>query len=148
MYPPIFREPSKRAVTRAGLDFLAGELSRSGVLAGMHPEGTRSRGVDPYELLAPEQSFGRVALKAKPTIVPVFVNGAGNSLWRECWDAVRGRAEPIVIVIGAPLELGALAASEPDRLRAQIDVGKCALAAIRELGAEERAYRSSLGQRP
>ena len=145
MYPPIFRAADKRHVTRAGLDFLSAELQRAGTIAGMHPEGTRSRGDAPYELLPAEQSFGRVVLKGKPLVVPVFVNGVGNSLLRECVDSIRGRAAPIVIVFGAPVELGEFEHHDPERLRSQIEVGRRVLKSIAELAEEERQYRAKLG---
>ncbi len=146
MYPPIFRESQKRSVTLRGLDFLARELETPGVLAGMHPEGTRNRGLDPYALLPAEQSFGRVVLTAKPSVVPVFINGVGNSLSKECVEALRGRAQPIVVVFGAPLKLDEFAGCDPTRLRYQIEIGRRTLKAIEGLAAEERAYRASLAE--
>lgn len=147
MYPPIFRAAEKRETTRAGLDFLASQLREPGVLVGMHPEGTRSRGTDPYQLLGPEQSFGRVVLAANPVVLPVFVNGVGNSLLRECAEGLRGKAAPIVVAFGAPLDLSQFKAADPRRLRDQIAVGKHALGAIQALAAAERDYRSSLAAR-
>jgi 1-acyl-sn-glycerol-3-phosphate acyltransferase len=110
----------------------------------MHPEGTRSKSTDPYALLPAEQSFGRVVLRAKPQVVPVFVNGVGNSLARECLETLRGTASPIIVVFGAPLELDQFAELEPTRLRSQVEVGQRTLTAIRDLAAEERAYRATL----
>ncbi len=144
MYPPIFRAPEKREETRAGLDFLANELRDRDVVVGMHPEGTRSKCADPYALLPPERSFGRVALLAKPVVVPVFVNGVGNSLVHECISGLRGTAPPIVVAFGAPVDLSDFAGAEPARLRAQIEIGQRVLDAIRELGVTERKFRAAL----
>jgi 1-acyl-sn-glycerol-3-phosphate acyltransferase len=138
MYPPIFRPAGKRAVTRAGLDFLASELRRPGTLAGMHPEGTRGRGSDPYLLLPPEGGFGRVVLLARPSVVPVFVDGLGNSLLTEARRALSGARAPIRILFGAPLELSAAEDVDPSRLRAQIEIGRRALASIGELAEAAR----------
>ena len=73
MFPPIFRPREKRGVTRAGLNFLAERLKSPKTLVGIHPEGTRNKGGDPYELLPPEPGFGRVALYARPIIIPIFI---------------------------------------------------------------------------
>jgi len=142
MYPPVFREGEKRDVTRAGLDFLAAELARPGTLVGIHPEGTRGKGDDPYELLPPEQGFGRVALLAKPIIIPVFINGMTNDLGRECLSTFRGTGAPIIIVFGDPVDLSDFAGADPTRLRAQIDVGRRTLDAIARLAAIEREVRA------
>lgn len=139
MYPPVFRPAAKREVTRAGLDFLASELRRPGTLAGMHPEGTRGRGTDPYSLLPPEAGFGRVVLLARPSVVPVFVDGLGNSLLEEGRRAISGRGAPIRVLFGAPLELGAELEGDPLRLRSQIEIGRRALASIGRLAEAARA---------
>lgn len=139
MYPPVFRPAAKRELTRAGLDFLASELRRPGTLAGMHPEGTRGRGSDPYALLPPEAGFGRVVLLARPSVVPVFVDGLGNSLLEEAKRALSGRGAPIRVLFGAPLELGAEFAGDPLRLRSQIEIGRRALASIGRLAEAARA---------
>jgi 1-acyl-sn-glycerol-3-phosphate acyltransferase len=137
MYPPIFRPQGKRAVTRMGLDFLADELRRPGTLAGMHPEGTRSRGTDPYVLLPPEGGFGRVVLLARPSVVPVFVDGLGNSLFEEARRAFSGK-RPIRVLFGPPIALDD-ADGDASRLRSQIEIGRRTLAGIAELAETARA---------
>jgi 1-acyl-sn-glycerol-3-phosphate acyltransferase len=138
MYPPIFRAPSKRPVTRAGLDFLASELRRPGTLAGMHPEGTRGKGADPSLLLPPEAGFGRVVLSARPSVVPVFIDGLGNSVCREAGRALRG-SRPIRVVFGAPLALAAEGELDPSRLRSQIEIGREVLERIGRLAERARS---------
>lgn len=141
MYPPIFRAAEKRAVTRAGLDFLAAELARPGTVVGIHPEGTRGKGPDPYELLPAEQGFGRVVLQAHPIVIPIFINGMTNDLILE-WRRTFRRADiPIIMVFGDPIDFGDLANADPTRLRAQIDVGRRALREIARLGEIERTFR-------
>lgn len=144
MYPPIFREPHKRQITRQGLDFLARELRRPGTLVGMHPEGRRSRGPDPYELLPAEQSFGRVVLKALPQVVPVFVNGVGDDLAEEAWGSVTRRGSPIIIVYGDPVDVTAFRDLDGTRLKHQIQVGRGVLDQIRRLAETERSARAVL----
>lgn len=139
MYPPVFRPAGKRHVTRAGLDFLASELCRPGTLAGMHPEGTRNRGADPYALLPPEAGFGRVVLLARPSVIPVFVGGLSNSLLGEARQALSGSGAPIRVLFGAPLDLGAGSDLDASRLRSQIEIGRHALASIGRLAEAARA---------
>ncbi len=143
MFPPIFRETRKRGATRAGLEFLAAALGRRGTVVGIHPEGTRGKGADPYELLPPEPGFGRLVLEARPVVVPVFVNGLGNDLAAECVASLRGSAPPIGIVFGAPVDLSDLAGACPRKLRAQVEVGRRVLDAIRDLAEVERRIRPS-----
>jgi 1-acyl-sn-glycerol-3-phosphate acyltransferase len=140
MFPPVFRAGHQRPITRRGLDLLAERLARPGVVVGMHPEGTRSRGPDPYELLPAEQSFGRVALLARPTVIPAFVSGLSNSLVREVSRRHLAGAE-ISVVFGPPVDLSEFSQVNPQRLRHQIAVGERVLSAIDALGRIERAAR-------
>jgi 1-acyl-sn-glycerol-3-phosphate acyltransferase len=144
MYPPIYRETEKRGATRAGLDHLARELERHGTVAGIHPEGTRNKGPDPYALLPPEQGFGRVVLRAKPIVVPIFINGMTSNFVSECRSTLDGTGIPIIIVFGAPVEFGPLLDADPQRLRAQIAIGKKVLERIGRLARVERAVREEL----
>lgn len=142
MYPPIYRETEKRGVTRVGLDFLAAELRRPGTVVGIHPEGTRNKGDDPYELLPPEQGFGRVVLGSAPIVVPVFVNGMTNDFVAECRSTFDGTGIPIIIAFGPPVDFGSLLDADPQRLRAQIAVGRRVLEGIAKLAELERVERA------
>lgn len=144
MYPPIFRDRSKRHRTYAGLDFLATELARPGTVVGIHPEGKRGTGDDPYELLPPEPGFGRVVLKAKPLVIPIFINGMENDFLTECRSTLDGTGKPIIMVFGAPIGLREFADASSTRLRTQRDVGRKVLDAIRNLGRIERKVRAAL----
>lgn len=144
MFPPVFRPLSKRGVTRAGLDFLSQELQSPEVLVGIHPEGTRGKGPDPYALLPAEPGFGRVVLQARPVVVPVFVNGLGNNPLREVAREHRRGSAPIIIVYGEPVDLSAFADADPHLLRHQVHVGRRVLADIARLGQVERELRQRL----
>jgi 1-acyl-sn-glycerol-3-phosphate acyltransferase len=137
MFPPVFRAGEKRPITRRGLDLLALRLSSPGTVVGMHPEGTRSRGADPYRLLPAEQSFGRVALLGKATVIPAFVCGLSNSLLREIARRKRDDAK-ICVAFGPPVDLSDFYAADPERLRHQLAAGERVLSAIHALGASAR----------
>ena len=141
MYPPIYRESEKRGATRAGLDFLAKELERPGTVVGIHPEGTRNKGSDPYELLPGEPGFGRVVLQGRPIVLPIFINGMSNDFIKECRSTFDRTGPPIFIVIGKPVEFGELLDADPQRLRSQIAVTRRVLEAIAELMPIEKRRR-------
>lgn len=143
MYPPIYREAEKRGVTRVGLDFLAAELQRPGTVVGIHPEGTRNKGDDPYALLPAEQGFGRVVLGARPIVLPVFINGMTNDFIHECRSTLDGSGIPIIMSFGPPVEFGELLDADPQRLRAQVAIGRRVLEDIAALARIERAERQA-----
>jgi 1-acyl-sn-glycerol-3-phosphate acyltransferase len=108
MYPPIFRDRSKASLNKDAVDRLIEYVSRPGSIAGVHPEGTRNKGDDPYQLLKAQPGIGEIALKARPVIVPVFVNGMSNSVLRETvtgQQLASRRTCPIVVVYGDPLDI-------------------------------------------
>jgi 1-acyl-sn-glycerol-3-phosphate acyltransferase len=143
MYPPIFRERRKVPLNVASLDELSWLLRRGGMFAGMHPEGTRNRGDDPYALLAAQAGVGRVIHGARVPVIPVFVNGLINDLPRQIRSNFDGSGRRIVVVFGAPVDFGSLLDERPSP-RAYQALADRALAAIRELGEEERRYRAAL----
>jgi 1-acyl-sn-glycerol-3-phosphate acyltransferase len=148
MYPPIYRETEKRGATRAGLDFLAAELQRPGTVVGIHPEGTRNKGDDPYDLLPAEPGFGRVVLQARPIVLPIFINGMTSNFVSECRSTFDRTGPPIIIAIGAPVDFGDLLDADPQRLRAQVAIGRRVLEEIAKLAELEKARRAELTARP
>lgn len=143
LYPPIFRDPAKASLNREAIDVLARALERPNTMVGLHPEGTRNKNDDPYTLLPAQPGAGQIALAARPLVVPVFVNGMGQSAAygiAQSWTPNARRDHPIIIVFGRPLDYGDLAAQKPraalykrmaDRMRD----------AITALGARERDLR-------
>jgi len=146
MYPPVFRDGSKREFNSYSVQRLIQILRQPGSVVGVHPEGTRNRG-DPYTLLPAQPGIGKLILKAHPTVVPIFINGLGNDFRRQVQSNFDGTGAPIVIVFGAPLALEPFHA-RGTRLRVQKDVADFVLDQIRRLGAEERTYRAGLGPGP
>jgi 1-acyl-sn-glycerol-3-phosphate acyltransferase len=145
LYPPIFRDTAKSELNRDALERMVRFLDRPGALIGMHPEGTRGKGPDPYQLLPAQPGVGQVVLQGRPTVVPAFVNGLSNSYMNDIADNYRRdirHERPIIIAFGGPLDYSDLAAQKPraalykrtaDRIRD----------AIIQLGAREREIRAA-----
>jgi 1-acyl-sn-glycerol-3-phosphate acyltransferase len=132
MYPPIFRDRKRAALNLAGLDELAALLRRGGYFVGIHPEGTRKKDDNAYELLPAQSGV---------PVVPVFVNGLGNDFGRQVRACVTGDGEPINLVFGAPVALGSLL-DEPGGPRTYKKIADRCVEAIAALGQEEKAIRA------
>jgi 1-acyl-sn-glycerol-3-phosphate acyltransferase len=104
MFPPFFRPVEKKAFNKVSLGILIEKLRTPGQLIGFHPEGTRSKTDDPYTLLPAQPGAGELALKARPYVVPAFITGVSNSIWRELRAGLRGKGK-VVAVFGDPVEL-------------------------------------------
>ncbi len=147
MYPPIFREASKREFNAYSVKRLVELLQQRGTVVGIHPEGTRNKGDDPYSLLKAQHGVGRIIMGAKPTVVPVFLNGLSNDFLRQVGRNFNGASPPIIIVIGQPIDLGEFYA-EPSKLRTYKIVSDCVLEEIFKLGGQEREYRREIETSP
>jgi len=146
MYPPIYRQSDRRALNDDALDRMVELLRQRGNVLGMHPEGTRGKGPDPYKFLPAQPGVGKLALIARPLVVPAFIHGLGNNIVDDIRvnftrDARGSRA--IVVVFGAPVDYLDLQAEKPRPTlykkcadRFMIEVGK--------LGARERELRADL----
>jgi 1-acyl-sn-glycerol-3-phosphate acyltransferase len=111
----------------------------------MHPEGTRGKGPDPYQLLPAQPGVGQVVLQGRPLVVPAFVNGLSNSYVQDITDTYRKeirRERPIIIAFGPPVDYSDLAQQKPraalykrtaDRIRE----------AIIKMGDREREIRAA-----
>jgi 1-acyl-sn-glycerol-3-phosphate acyltransferase len=142
MYPPLFRRADQVALNLISLEEL-GTMLRSGeMFVGLHPEGTRKKDDDPYTFLPAKPGVGRVIFEAKVPVVPVFIHGLGNNLFRQVWGNITGRGERIHVVFGAPVELGDLLADTASARLFQSISDRC-MAHVAELGQEERALRAA-----
>lgn len=117
MYPPIFRDASKAALNDDAIARLKHFLAERGSAVGMHPEGTRGKGADPYQLLPAQPGIGQIVLHAKPLVIPVFINGLTNDflleLRKTLVDCVQPQTDPVVLVFGAPVDYEDLLAQRP-----------------------------------
>lgn len=144
MYPPLFRDKRRAALNALGLNELAELLMAGNTLCGIHPEGRRNPGDDPYELLPAQSGVGRLIHAARGVpVVPVFTHGLlPNDLPRQIKSNFDGTGTLIHSVFGEPIDFGGLRA-EPPSLRLFSKLSETCLDAVRVLGQEEKALRSA-----
>lgn len=146
MYPPIYRQAERRALNDEALDKMVALLQEPGNVLGMHPEGTRGKGPDPYQFLPAQPGVGKVALLGKPVVIPAFIHGLGNNIaqdirWNFGKDARRTHA--VITVFGPPVDYADLCAEKPRPTLYK----KCAdrfMTAVGALRDRERALRAAL----
>lgn len=143
MYPPVFRERSRAALNLASLDETVRLLKRGGTFVGLHPEGTRNQGDDPYALLPAQGGVGRVIQAAGVDVLPVFINGLGNDLPKQIAGNFTRKGTPIIVNFGAPVDFQGML-EQPPSPRLHRKISEHALEQIRLLGEEERAIRARL----
>jgi 1-acyl-sn-glycerol-3-phosphate acyltransferase len=143
MYPPVFRERSRAALNLASLDETVRLLKTAGTFVGLHPEGTRNLGDDPYTLLPAQSGVGRVIHAAKVDVLPVFVNGLGNDLPKQVAGNFTRKGTPIIVNFGAPVNFEGML-DQPASPRLHRRISEHALEQVRLLGEEERAIRAAL----
>lgn len=83
MFPPLMREKEKKPFNNYAVARCVEELNREdiGTVLGIHPEGTRNKGSDPYSFLPAQPGVGRVALGAtRAHVIPVFALGMAQSI--------------------------------------------------------------------
>jgi 1-acyl-sn-glycerol-3-phosphate acyltransferase len=146
MYPPIYRQAERRALNDDALDRMVDIVRKPGNVLGMHPEGTRNKGPDPYIFLPAQPGVGKLALVAQPVVIPAFIHGLGNN----AVDDIRANftrdargARAIVLVFGAPIDYADLRAEKPRPTLYK----KCAdrfMAEVGKLAVRERALRADL----
>ena len=83
-------------------------------------------------------------LSARPIVLPVFINGMANDFIHECRSTLDGSGMPIIMSFGPPVEFGEMLEADPQRLRAQVAIGRRVLEEIAALGSIERAERETL----
>ncbi len=146
MYPPIYRQSERRALNDDALDRMVDIVRQPGNVLGMHPEGTRGKGADPYTFLPAQPGVGKLALVAQPVVIPAFIHGLSNNALDDVRanfsrDARTSRA--IVTVFGAPIDYADLCAEKPRPTLYK----KCAdrfMAEVGKLAEREKALRAEL----
>jgi len=146
MYPPIFRQAERRALNDEALDKMAEILRTPGNVLGMHPEGTRGKGPDPYTFLPGQPGVGKLALVARPVVIPVFTLGLGNNIGQDiAWNFTRQarREHAVVTVFGTPVDYSDLASEKP-RPALYKKTADRFMAAIKKLAEREKELRAEL----
>ena len=137
MYPPIFRERKRQVLNHVAMSELAALIGAGGSSAGIHPEGTRNKGRDPYTLLPAQAGVGRLIHLSSAPVVPAFIVGLGNVLWRQVLGNFTRRGPSIHLVFGTPIDFGDLRHS-PANGRTYRRLADRTVEAISALGQEER----------
>jgi 1-acyl-sn-glycerol-3-phosphate acyltransferase len=146
MYPPVFRQTERKALNDETLDRMVDIVRGRGNVLGMHPEGTRGKGPDPYTFLPAQPGVGKLALIARPVVVPAFILGLGNNIVDDIRanftrDARGSRA--IVTVFGPPIDYADLCVEKPRPTLYK----KCAdrfMVEVKKLTAREKELRADL----
>lgn len=144
MYPPVMRDGPKRAFNQYMVDALCDVLQEPGTLVGYHPEGTRNKGDDPYDLLPANVGAGTILHQARPIVLPVFTLGLINNFPKQIKSNFDGTGAPVTLVYGKPLDLEEYYAM-PARLRTYKLISERLRDSLVELGQEERSFRERLG---
>jgi 1-acyl-sn-glycerol-3-phosphate acyltransferase len=144
MYPPIFRQKERTKLNDESLEAVVRILQQPQQVVGVHPEGTRGKGPDPYQLLPAQPGVGKIALYAQPMVLPVFVNGLSNDFLGDVRDGYTKdirRKRPVIIVYGTPIDMSDLYAQKP-RPTLYKKASDRFMAEIAKLGVRERELRA------
>ena len=144
MYPPIFRDRAKAEHNKDSLERTVRFLQEPGSVVGLHPEGTRNKGDDPYTLLSAQPGVGQIILASNAIVIPIFINGLSNEIVRDVrlnFHPHGFRREPIIIAYGDPIDYADLAAKKP-RAALYKQMADRTRSAITELGERERELRA------
>jgi len=140
MYPPIFRDERGPVLNRSAVDACVRLLEwNPRVIVAMHPEGTRNQTDDAYALLPAKPGIGRIALRSRAPVLPVFVNGLPRTFGRLLEERFTAGIEPVRVLIGPPVGLDDLydRADEPEAHR---EAAHRIVEAIRAGGERDRAF--------
>lgn len=146
MYPPIYRQAERRQLNDEALDTMVAILQRPGNVLGMHPEGTRGKGDDPYKFLPAQPGVGKLALVGKPVVIPAFTLGLGNNIAQDIkWNFMRGarRDHAVITVFGQPIDYSDLLAEKP-RPTLYKKTADRFMAEIKKLSEREKELRKEL----
>ncbi|HVH41498.1 MAG TPA: lysophospholipid acyltransferase family protein [Labilithrix sp.] len=141
MFPPVMRDKDKRAFNSYVVARCVEELDREdiGTVLGIHPEGTRNKGDDPYSFLPVQLGVGRIALGIKRAhVIPVFALGMGQSITGEMKKNVLAPNDnPVDMYFGAPIDFSDLRA-KAHGLTAQKRAAERCLDGIKILAERQR----------
>ena len=145
MWPPVFRDDRRRTLNPVGMEQLAHTLGR-GCVIGIHPEGTRNKGADPYDYLPVKPGLGLLVAGCKPgvQVVPIHVAGLSNdpgTEFKRSLDNAARQAHPVRVRFGTPLRAGDLQqTADPVALTQRV------FDQITALGEQDRAWMAGRGR--
>lgn len=142
MWPPVFRDDRRGSLNPVGLDQIAHVLTTPGAVVGIHPEGTRGKGPDPYTYLPVRPGLGEIILAVPENvlIVPLFVLGLKNAFGRQVLSNFGiGHADPVRVRFGTPLTVGEARKLGSDAA----SVSRAVFARVKSLGEADRAAAST-----
>ena len=146
MYPPIYRQSERRALNDQALDKMVEILRTPGNVLGMHPEGTRGKGDDPYQFLPAQPGVGKLALVAQPVVIPAFNLGLGNNIVEDIrlnfTKDAHGK-HSVITVFGPPIDYGDLLAEKP-RPALYKKTADRFMAEIKKLSEREKVLRAEI----
>jgi 1-acyl-sn-glycerol-3-phosphate acyltransferase len=146
MYPPVFRQTERRRLNDEALDKMVDIVRRAGNVLGMHPEGTRGKGDDPYTFLPAQPGVGKLALVAQPVVIPAFILGLGNNILEDIrlnFTKEARRKHAVITVFGSPIDYGDLAAEKP-RPALYKKTADRFMAEIKKLSEREKVLRQEI----
>lgn len=144
MWPPIFRDDRRGEFNPIAMAQI-GEVMRRGTLCGIHPEGTRGKGDDPYALGSAKPGIGQLLLASDPEVVvlPAWILGMSNDFIgtaRRNFRPAGQRGEPVRIWYGEAMRAGDLVARCGDDPQA---IAEAVMEPVAALGALDRAHRAA-----
>lgn len=144
MYPPIFRDSNKSAWNKDTIRRIVSFLSLPGSDLGFHPEGSRGKSLDPYELQSAKPGIGQIIFEAKPIVIPFFMNGISNNIWQDFKETRKKhsrRFQPVIIVFGKPIEYDNFITEVPD-YQVYKKIADFVLQSIKDLIPREQEIRA------
>lgn len=149
MFPPILRRREGRGWNKYAMARVNAELQVPGTWVGIHPEGTRNRGEDPYSLLKAHAGAGQIAMAVGDLrVVPIFIVGMGNNVLLETWRNWTAPDQyPIYICYGPDVDLSDITEDPDDPTAWRLASERC-MASIRALADELRAELERKGAPP
>ncbi len=143
MFPPVLRAESVRkrgTFNEYSVQRAIEELAVPGTVMGLHPEGTRNKGDDPYKLLRGRTGVGRIGLESPEAhIVPAFILGISNDLLHEFGQNMLHAKDARIDVLFGPEVLLDDLRMLPRSAQTARRASERMLEAIRALGEEHRA---------
>jgi len=148
MWPPVFRDDRKPLLNPTAVTQMSWILARQGTVLGMHPEGTRNKGDDPYTFLSARPGVGYLIRDAHPDtlVLPFFLSGVTGDLLGEIrrnFKPEGQRGDNFRFWFGEPIRVGDLDRSKPAR-----ELSEDMLSVVHGLAMKDRESQRSKGLLP